>query len=146
MNIEKLIKQLKKHEGLRLKPYRCSSGKLTIGIGRNLDDKGISKPEAYMLLANDVHECINQVKKNIHFFDKLNDIRQNVLINMCFNLGIHGLLKFKKFLAALELGDFEDASIEMLDSRWALQVRTRATELSSQIRTGTEGREHGKSI
>jgi len=136
MNKEFLVSQLQKHEGLRLKPYKDSVGKLTIGYGRNLDDKGISNLEANLMLANDIHECIIQVQEHILFFGKLNDIRQNVLINMCFNLGIYGLLGFKKFLSALEREDFEDASIEMLDSRWALQVGIRATELSEQIRTG----------
>jgi len=136
MNKELLIKQLQKHEGLRLKPYKCSAGKLTIGYGRNLEDKGIDKAEACMLLANDIHQCINQVRDRIPCFPKLNDVRQNVLVNMAFNLGIHGLLKFRKFLSALERGNFEDASVEMLDSRWSRQVGIRATELSEQIRTG----------
>ena len=136
MNKELLIKQLQKHEGLRLKPYKCSAGKLTIGYGRNLEDRGIDKAEACMLLANDIHQCINQVQDRIPCFPKLNDVRQNVLINMAFNLGIAGLLKFRKFLSALERKDFEDASVEMLDSRWSRQVGIRATELSEQIRTG----------
>lgn len=136
MNKEQLIQQIQRHEGLRLKPYKCSADKLTIGYGRNLEAKGISKSEANMMLANDVHECIDQVLEHIKFFDKLNDARQNALVNMCFNLGIYGLLGFKKFLTELEREDFEDASIEMLDSKWAIQVGKRATELSEQIRTG----------
>jgi len=135
MNKELLIKQIQKHEGLVLKPYRCSAGKLSIGYGRNLDDVGINKSEACMLLANDIHKCIDQVSE-LYCFDKLNDIRQNVLINMCFNLGIHGLKKFKKFLRALELEDYNVASIEMLDSLWSGQVGKRAIELSDQIRLG----------
>lgn len=135
MNKEKLIKQLQKHEGLRLKPYRCSVGKLSIGYGRNLDDVGIDKPEACMLLANDIHKCIEQCEE-LYCWDTLNDIRQNVLVNMCFNLGIYGLRKFKKFLRALELGNYDRASIEMLDSLWSSQVGIRATELSDQIRLG----------
>jgi len=136
MNKELLIQQIQKHEGLRLKPYKCSSGKLTIGYGRNLEDVGIDNPEACMLLANDIHKCIKQVEDNILCFAKLNDIRQNVLVNMCFNLSINGLLKFKKFLRALELEDYETASVEMLDSLWSKQVGKRASELSDQIRLG----------
>ena len=136
MDKKALIKQLQKHEGLRLKPYRCSAGKLSIGYGRNLDDVGISKPEALMLLSNDVHKCIKQVKENIHCFNKLNDVRQNVLINMCFNLGIYGLLGFKRFLKALEEEDWVLAKTEMLDSVWAIQVGKRAIELSVQILLG----------
>ena len=135
MNKEKLIKQIQKHEGLRLKPYKCSANKYTIGYGRNLEDNGISQAEANMLLANDIHKCIEQVE-TLHCFDKLNDTRQNVLINMCFNLGIYGLKKFKKFLRACELEDFTTASVEMLDSMWSKQVGIRATELSNQMRIG----------
>jgi lysozyme len=135
MNKERLIKQLQRHEGLVLKPYRCSAGKLSIGYGRNLEDVGISKAEANMLLVNDIHKCIEQVAK-LFCFDKLNDVRQNVLINMCFNLGIYGLKKFKKFLRACELEDFTTASVEMLDSMWSKQVGIRATELSNQMRIG----------
>jgi len=136
MNKEALIKQLQKHEGIRLKPYHCSAGKLSIGYGRNLDDVGISHPEALMLLSNDVHKCIKQVEDNIPCFKQLNDIRQNVIINMCFNLGIHGLLKFRKFLTALDNSDYLTASVEMLDSLWSGQVGKRAIELSDQIRIG----------
>ena len=135
MDKEKLIKQLQKHEGLRLKPYLCSQNKYTIGYGRNLEDNGISQAEANMMLANDIHKCIEQAE-TLHCFDKLNDIRQNVVINMIFNLGFYGLKKFKKFLRALELEDYETASIEMLDSLWSKQVGSRAIELSDQIRLG----------
>jgi len=135
MNKELLIKQIQRHEGLRLKPYRCSAEKLSIGYGRNLDDVGISQSEACMLLSNDLHKCIKQCE-DLYCFDKLNDIRQNVLVNMCFNLGIHGLKKFVKFLRSLELDDYETASIEMLDSLWSKQVGKRAFELSDQIRLG----------
>jgi len=136
MNKELLIKQIQKHEGLRLKPYRCSAGKLSIGYGRNLDDVGINKSEACMLLANDIHKCIKQVEDNINCFEHLNDIRQNVIINMCFNLGIYGLLRFRKFLAALDNSEYDKASVEMLDSLWSKQVGKRAIELSDQIRLG----------
>lgn len=136
MNKEKLIEQIKKHEGLRLKPYKCSENKLTIGYGRNLEANGISNCEANMMLANDIHKYIKQVEDNIPFFYELNDARQNVLVNMSFNLGIYGLLKFKKFLKYLNSEDYIIASKEMLDSRWAKQVGSRAIELSEQIRTG----------
>ena len=135
MNKEILIKQIQKHEGLRLKPYRCSAGKLSIGYGRNLDDVGISQSEACMLLSNDLHKCIKQCEE-LYCFDKLNDIRQNVLVNMCFNLGIVGLKRFVKFLRALELGDYETASIEMLDSLWSKQVKGRSKHLAKTMREG----------
>ena len=117
-------------------PYRDTVGKLTIGVGRNLDDVGISELEAELMLTNDVNKCIADVKRHITVFNTLNDARQAVLVNMCFNLGISGLLKFKRFIAAVNAGEYLDAAIEMLDSKWANQVGYRATELSKQMKTG----------
>ena len=130
------MEQIKRHEGLRLKPYRCTANKLTIGYGRNIEDAGISEDEAELLLSNDLVRCAKEVEKHVKAFNKLNDARQSVLINMCFNLGINGLLKFKKFLTAVNDGFFDLAAKEMLDSRWAKQVGSRAIELSEQMKTG----------
>lgn len=134
--MSKLIEQIKRHEGLKLKPYRCTANKLTIGYGRNIEDVGISEAEAEILLSNDLSRCTKEVAKHVESFAKLNDARQSVLVNMCFNLGIAGLLKFKKFIAAVNDGFFELAAKEMLDSLWAKQVGNRAIELSEQIKTG----------
>jgi lysozyme len=134
--MSKLMEQIKRHEGLRLKPYRCTANKLTIGYGRNIDDVGISEAEAEVLLSNDLARCANEVAKHVESFGKLNEARQSVLVNMCFNLGIAGLLKFNKFIAAVNDGLFELASKEMLDSQWAKQVGNRAIELSEQMKTG----------
>jgi len=134
--MSKLIEQIKRHEGLRLKPYRCTANKLTIGYGRNIEDAGISEDEAELLLFNDLARCTKEIEKHVKAFNKLNDARQSVLVNMCFNLGINGLLKFKKFLAAVNDGFVELAAKEMLDSRWAKQVGSRAIELSEQMKTG----------
>jgi len=130
------MEQIKRHEGLRLKPYRCTANKLTIGYGRNIEDAGISENEAELLLSNDIARCAKEVEKHVKAFNKLNDARQSVLINMCFNLGINGLLKFKKFLTAVNDGFFDLAAKEMLDSRWVKQVGSRAIELSEQMKTG----------
>lgn len=127
------IKLLKKHEGLMLKPYRCSAGKLSIGYGRNLDDVGISKEEAEQLLRNDIDNCVKQLKHHLFWvFDHSNTV-QDIIINMCFNLGIYGLLGFKKTLKLIEEGKYKQASIEMLDSNWAKQVGIRAKELSNLL-------------
>jgi len=133
---ETLIEQLIRHEGLKLKPYKCTSGKLTIGVGRNLDDVGITKEEALYLLRNDVSRCMIECKLKIPVFDLLNNVRQNVLLNMCFQMGISGLLKFKKFLSSLEKQDFDNAAEEMLKSKWAGQTPNRAKELSGVIKKG----------
>jgi len=134
--MDQLTEQLKKHEGFRSKPYLCSAGKLTIGYGRNLDDVGVSRSEAFELLRQDIARARWDVEKNIECANKLNIPRQDVLINMCFNLGIYNLLLFKKMIAALEKRDYDEAAKQMLNSRWAVQVGYRAVELAEQMRTG----------
>lgn len=136
MNKTKLAEQLKIHEGLRLKPYRDTVGKLTLGIGRNLEDKGISEKEALSMLNNDVDEFYSKLAKKIPWFLNLDDARQNVLVNMAFNLGINGLLSFEMTLKLIECGDYHNAANEMLNSKWARQVGNRAYELSTQMATG----------
>ena len=129
--------QLVRHEGLRLKPYRCTAGKLTIGYGRNLDDCGISQTEAYVLLENDIQNCEKQLLDEIpEIYNCLDDVRKSVLLNMCFNLGIKGLLEFKNTLAFIAAGDWERAANGMLASKWAKQVGKRAIELSEMMRKG----------
>ena len=136
MNKAKLAEQLKQHEGLRLKPYTDTVGKLTLGIGRNLEDKGITEQEALFMLNNDVDYFYSQLNKRLTWFNKLDDARQNVLVNMAFNLGIRGLLTFKMTLSLIEYGDYNNAATEMLNSVWAYQVCQRAIELSKQMATG----------
>ena len=143
--------QLVRHEGLRLKPYRCTAGKLTIGIGRNLDDRGISQKEAYAMLERDIQDCEQWLIDEIpEIYKKLDEVRQSVLLNMCISipqsrfaplrepcyLGINGLLGFKNTLAFVKAGDWERAANNMLVSRWAKQVGRRAIELSELMRKG----------
>ena len=135
MYLQPAIELIKKHEGLKLKPYKCSAGKLTIGYGRNLEDNGISQVEAEELLQNDVQRCYVGCVK-FSFWYKLNEARQVALLNMCYNLGISRLKGFKKMLAALEEGDYEKAAKEMLDSKWAFDVKTRAKELAQIMKKG----------
>ena len=136
-----LIKQLICDEGLRLKPYRDSAGKLTIGIGRNLDDKGISEGEACILAENDVEQAYVDILSHLPWMSKLDLLefaRFEVLVNMCFNMGIGGLLEFKSMLVFLQEENYEKAAQEMLDSKWAKQVGQRAVRLAEQMRTGIE--------
>ena len=135
--LERIKEQLVRHEGLRLKPYRCTAGKLTIGIGRNLDDCGISQTEAYVLLENDIQNCEKQLVDEIpEIYNPLDEVRKSVLLNMCFNLGIGGLLEFNNTLAFIAAGDWERAANGMLASKWAKQVGRRAIELSELMRKG----------
>lgn len=136
--MQQLIEQLALDEGLRLKPYKCTTGKLTIGYGRNLDDRGISADEAKHLLQNDIIHSLINVRGSIDTFDKLNEVRQNVLINMCFNLGLLRFCGFKKMLKAVAEEDFKRVSEEMLDSKWASQVGKRAERLANEMRRGTK--------
>lgn len=133
--IDKLFEQLKRHEGLRLKPYRCSAGKLTIGYGRNLDDAGISESEAVWMLGNDVQK-VRQALSGLQWFLSLDPVRQNVCINMAFNLGVARFLGFKNTIAGIVDKDYHRAADEMLNSRWAKQVGKRAEELAEQMRRG----------
>ncbi len=135
--MDRIKEQLVRHEGLRLKPYRSTAGKLTIGFGRNLDDRGISKIEAYVLLENDIQNCERQLLDEIPtIYKALDEVRQSVLLNMCFNLGLKGLLEFKNTLTIIGSGDWERAANGMLASKWAKQVGMRAIELSEMMRKG----------
>ena len=146
MNIERLIKVLIRHEGLRLKPY-CDKtgkeykspeecGKITIGIGRNLEDLGITEDEAIYLLYNDINRVKKELDNALPWWRNLDDIRQEVLVNMCFNLGLSKLLEFKNFLSALKLGDYNKAGDEMENSLWCKQVKIRCKELVYAMRNG----------
>ncbi|PLX49135.1 MAG: lysozyme [Desulfobulbaceae bacterium] len=136
MDQQKLEQQLIEHEGLRLKPYVCPAGKITIGAGRNLDDNGISTAEAMVLLRNDILATTLRLEKVVPGFRSLSERRRMALIDMCYNLGLPRLLKFKKMLAAMLARDFDTAADEMLDSVWADQVGQRAHTLATMMREG----------
>jgi len=136
MDRERLEKQLRRHESYRKHAYRDSEGVLTIAYGRNLDANGISRLEARLMLRNDIADAEEECKRRFEFFGDLEGIRQEVLVNMMFNLGWPRLKKFVKMIAALEKQDYEMAGAEMLDSKWHRQVKGRAKELAEQMRTG----------
>ncbi|KZW99477.1 hypothetical protein JL49_17135 [Pseudoalteromonas luteoviolacea] len=133
--MEKLKQQLIDHEGYEHTVYVCPGGYQSIGVGRNLEHRGLTDDEINYLLNNDIADFTAQVEKHIDT-SKCNPARKAVLINMAFNLGIHGLLAFKKTIAAVERGDWDKAAIEMFDSRWAVQVGERADQLAEQMKTG----------
>lgn len=131
----KFVKLLLRHEGLRLKPYKDSVGKLSIGIGRCIEDVGISEAEAYVLLNNDVARITQDAYNEFTWFTSLSVTRQDVVLSMIFNLGLEGFKKFKKMIEAIIAGNFERAADEMLNSTWAKQVGKRAEDLSAMMRT-----------
>ena len=136
MNKAKLIKELKRDEGIRLHPYHCSANKLTIGVGRNIEERGITEDEAEYLLNNDLTMCIEEVESVFTWYYYITDNRKRAIINMVFNLGLTKLLKFKNFIAAMEAKDYVTAGKEMLDSRWSKQVGNRADRLEQMIVNG----------
>ncbi|MEY2643648.1 MAG: hypothetical protein RLZZ611_297 [Cyanobacteriota bacterium] len=136
-----MVRQLRLHEGERLKPYRCTAGKLTIGVGRNLEDRGISREESAVLLANDIADMERELQRALPWVARLDEVRARVLVDMAFNLGIVGLLAFKRTLAAIEAGQYQQAATMMLDSKWAKQVGGRAERLSRMMATGKDPRE-----
>ena len=138
MNYDILLEQLKDFEGLELKAYQCTAGKTTIGLGRNLDDYGITEEEAYYLAKNNINELEDELDRAIPWWRQLDDARQRALINLSYNVGTTTLLKFKKTLQYLEDGSYEEAAKEVLDSRWAAQVGRRAIFISNVFLTGEE--------
>lgn len=135
-NMDKMIDELVDHEGLELFPYEDSLGILTVGVGRNLEERGISEDEAFYLLSNDIDVIWEELIKSHPIVEDLDAQRQMILLNMAFNMGVPRLSKFKKMWAAIENNNMEEASKEALDSRWASQVGRRAEELAERLITG----------
>ena len=133
---DRLIRHLIRDEGLRLKPYVDTVGRTTIGIGRNLTDVGISEGEAYAFLENDLDKVEEALDRSLPWWRGLDAVRQEVLQNMAFNLGINGLLGFKNTLAAVKAGLWANAARGMRASRWAKQVGARAERLAAAMETG----------
>ena len=131
----KLERELIRDEGLRLKPYLDSVGKLTIGVGRNLDDNGITESEAKAMLRNDIANSITELQR-FGWYNRLDSRRKDAIINMHFNLGLPRLLSFKNMIAALDEQDFKRAADEALDSKWAQQVGERALRIANILRYG----------
>lgn len=131
--MESLRDRVIRHEGLRLLPYKDSLGLMTIGVGRCIEKRGISAKEAYFLLDNDLAQCSEQVLKHLPWTSDLSKQRQEVLVEMCFQLGINGLLAFKNTLTAVMNGKYGVAAQGMLDSKWAKQTPGRAKELADLL-------------
>lgn len=131
-----LLQQIKEHEGLKLFPYKCPAGKLTIGYGHNLQDNGLTKTACEFILYDDIDEA----KKNLYaiftrkFFENLSDKQKIALIDMMFNLGLPRFLTFKKFIQAVKNKDYIKASAEIINSRAYQQNKSRYKKLSEQIK------------
>ena len=124
------------HEGVRLKPYRDTKGVLTIGVGRNLDDCGISEDEAMFLLNNDLTTCETQLSR-YDWYVGLDKVRQGVIIELVFNVGLPKALVFKNMIIAIINENWAGAANELLDSAWAKQVgSTRSENMASRLLRG----------
>lgn len=145
--IDALRKMLERDEGIRATPYfdccgnsfrdcACQPrGRLTVGVGRNLEDVGLSRVEIAILLDADI-ERARSAAERFHWFANLDEARADVVIAMIFNLGFGGFCKFKQTIAYLSKGDYHLAAREMLNSKWADQVGARAIRLSEMMLTG----------
>lgn len=146
-----IVQRLVLHEGCRLQPYRCSEGYLTIGVGRNLEtnpltaeeqkvcgdwEHGITKNAAFFLLRNDIKRVKQECIDHIPFWKQLDDERKYALLDMAFQLGIKGLLKFKKMLSFMGVGNYRQAKDECLASLYAKQTPARAERIAKCIETG----------
>jgi lysozyme len=134
MDRQRLIYQIIEHEGMELKPYTCTAGRLTIGAGRNLDDKGITRQEAMTLLENDIDECLADLNNNIFpDFFLYPETVQLVLADMRFNLGPKRFRSFKKMITAVKKQDWPKMAQEMEDSKWCGDVKGRCVNLVKMV-------------
>lgn len=157
ISVSEIKQRLYIHEGFRSKPYRCKANKLTIGIGRNIEDrpfteeelqlvgkdymtKGITKAQAFAILARDVMQFDSELRQNIPFYERLDGERQYALLDMAFNMGIgnhkKGLLSFKKMLNYIGTGFYKQAAVECLNSKYGRELPVRAGRIARAIETG----------
>lgn len=130
----KIVESIVKHEGYEPQVYKCTQNFDTIGYGFAIKDLKLSKEVCDLILKEKIDKIINRLQSNLAYFDHLPDEAKVVLVNMAYQLGVSGLLKFKKTLKAFEMRMWSDASKEMLDSLWARQTPNRANELSDIIK------------
>lgn len=137
MNLERLKAQLIRHEGKSLKVYEDTAKppRLTVGVGRNLSDRGISEDECALMLDNDI-KMAELYAKGYEWYESLDEVRQAVVIDMQFNLGPTRFAGFKKMIEAIERKDWKEAATQMLDSAWSVQVGNRALRLAEMMRSG----------
>ena len=134
-----IIEMLRKHEGVETHAYKCTAEKTTIGVGRNIDPAGglgLSDSEIDFLLANDVARVNKELIISFPWFAELDEVRKDAMINICFQLGLPRLKKFKMSLAHMKNGDYNLAADEFLMTNWANQTPARAKDITDMIRSG----------
>ena len=135
LDLELVKQRLLDFEGMVLKPYHCSQNYLTIGVGRNLESNGITEEEALYLLNNDINEVINKLDKQWPIWRGFPDEAKYVCIDIVFNMGISTWMSFRKTRAYMELGEWEKAGDELLNSKYANQVSRRAMFNSEKLKS-----------
>jgi len=138
MNKNRFIKQMRFHEGVRNKVYKDHLGIETIGVGRNLVDRGLSDEEVDYLLSNDIQIVENELDNGLSWWRDLDEVRQRALADLAFNMGLPRLHGFVKMLSALQRRDYHAAADELLDSKYAKQVGERSNRVAEMIRTGAD--------
>ena len=136
--MSKIIEMLRKHESVETHAYECSANKITVGVGRNIDKDGgigLSNDEIDYLLANDIKRVNGELQRSFDWFNSLDQVRKDAMIDLCFNIGLPRMKGFKKALAAMDGVDYDTAALEFLDSRWAKQVGSRAVTITNMIRS-----------
>ncbi len=136
--VDEAARMIKAHEGFSGTPYFDTLGNITIGYGRALDLNPLTKDEANYLLRSELNHCVADLA-GLQWYSKLTSGRKAALVDMRYNLGQRGFLNFKNMIAAIKSGDYETAADEMLNSRWARQVKTRAVRLAAIMRSGHTG-------
>jgi len=136
MDRDKLRQDLIKHEGCVLKPYQDSVGVWTVGVGHNLESNAITFDAAMVILEHDIDAVIVDLNRVFPIWRNQSKLRQEVLVNMCFNLGIGRLGGFVRMWDAIAIGDYKEAARQMLDSKWASQVGYRAKDLANAMERG----------
>tara|TARA_R100000278_G_C5473060_1_gene165200 strand:- start:1891 stop:2295 length:405 start_codon:yes stop_codon:yes gene_type:complete len=133
--MQKIIDSIKKHEGYRATVYKCTQDYDTIGYGFAIKDLKLSKKVCDLILQENLDILIPRIKDKIAWYDNAPEDLQMVLVNMVYQIGLSGVLKFRKTLAAMQVQDWDKAADEMLDSLWARQTSTRANELADIVRS-----------
>ena len=129
-----LLERIKHHEGFRSKVYKCTEGFDTIGYGFAIKDLELDEDIAEMILMRKLDLLMNRIQKTFDWWRSAEDEVKNVVVEMCYQLGVSGFSKFKKTIDHLEHKRYGKASAEMLDSKWARQTPNRALELSNIIK------------
>ena len=137
MDIDALKASLTRHEERRAFPYPDTEGNITIGVGHNLTQRGLSEPIIDAILNEDINASILEAQRIVGF-NLCNDVRQRVIVEMVFNMGLPRLRTFKLFLRYISTRNYEKAAEEMLNSVWAKQVKARANILARMMKTGID--------